>query len=163
MRHLVKTITDYEFLRRFLTTELVEKFHLNRLDLHTAQKLGVKNEDIIRADRQWVWLNPEPIPNEMLGFFAHYYRPRIYIIDTNYLDGGLLLMHRDDGRRLRADWIRPTLSNLNRIWKAPVYLLSKDKLYSASTKGYKESTVKEVSFEVVLEQMSKRQQPFKAA
>ncbi|VAX06562.1 hypothetical protein MNBD_GAMMA26-268 [hydrothermal vent metagenome] len=163
MRHLVTTITDYEFLRRFLTTELVEKFHLNRLDQRTAQRLGVKNEDIIRADQQWVWLNPEPIPNEMLGFFAHYYRPRIYIIDTNYMDGGLLLMHRDDGRRLKADWIRPTLNNLNRIWKSPVYLLSKDKLYSASTAGYKESTVKEISFEAAAERMSKQQQPFKAA
>ena len=121
------------------------------------------NEDIIRADRHWVWLNPEPIPNEMLGFFAHYYRPRIYIIDTNYMDGGLLLMHRDDGRRLRADWIRPTLNNLNRIWKAPVYLLSKDKLYSASANGYKESTVPETPFEAVAERLSKQQQPFKAA
>ncbi|HEC17706.1 MAG TPA: hypothetical protein ENI99_14190 [Sedimenticola sp.] len=163
MRHLVKTITDYEFLRRFLTPELVEKFHLNRLDQRTAQRLGVKNEDIVRADRQWVWLNPEPIPNEMLGFFAHYYRPRVYIIDTDYLDGGLLLMHRDDGRRLRADWIRPTLNNLNRIWKAPVYLLSKDKLYGASASGYKESTVAEVPFEAVVERLGKQQQPFKAA
>jgi len=163
MRHLVKTITDYEFLRRFLTPELVEKFHLNRLDQRTAQQLGIKNEDVIRADRQWVWLHPEPIKNEMLGFFAHYYRPRIYIIDTNFMDGGLLLMHRDDGRNLRADWIRPTLNNLNRIWKAPVYLLSKDKLYAARANGYKESTVKGITFEEAAERLSQQQQPFKAA
>jgi len=161
MRHLVKSITDYEFLRRFLTPELVEKFHLNRLDQRTAQQLGVKNEDVIKADRQWVWLRPEPIKNEMLGFFAHFYRPRIYIIDTNYMDGGLLLMHRDDGRSLRADWIRPTLNNLNRIWKAPVYLLSKDKLYAARANGYKESTVKGITFEEAAERLSKQQQPFK--
>ncbi len=161
MRHLVRTITDYEFLRRFLTSELVEKFHLNRLDQRTAQQLGVKNEDVVKADRYWVWLNPEPIKNEMLGFFAHYYRPRIYIIDTNYMDGGLLLMHRDDGRNLRADWIRPSLNNINRIWKAPVYLLSKNKLYAARANGYKETTVKPILFEEAVERLSKQQQPFK--
>ncbi len=161
MRHLVKSITDYEFLRRFLTVELVEKFHLNRLDQRTAQQLGVKNEDIIRADRRWIWLRPEPIKNEMLGFFAHFYRPRIYIIDTDYLDGGLLLMHRDDGRSLRADWIRPTLNNLKRIWKAPVYLLSQDKLYAARADGYKERTVKGITFEEAAERLSRQQRPFK--
>ncbi len=163
MRHLVKSITDYEFLRRFLTVELVERFHLNRLDQRTAQQLGIKNEDIIKADRRWVWLRPEPIKNEMLSFFAHFYRPRIYIIDTDYLDGGLLLMHRDDGRNLRADWIRPTLNNLNRIWKAPVYLLSQDKLYATRADGYKESTVKGITFEEAAERLSKQQQPFKAS
>ncbi len=161
MRHLVKSITDYEFLRRFLTVELVEKFHLNRLDQRTAQQLGIKNEDIIRADRRWIWLRPEPIKNEMLGFFAHFYRPRIYIIDTDYLDGGLLLMHRDDGRSLRADWIRPTLNNLKRIWKAPVYLLSQDKLYAARADGYKERTVKGITFEEAAERLSRQQRPFK--
>ncbi len=163
MRHLVKTITDYEFLRRFLTPELVGQFHLNRVDQRTAQQLGVKSEDIIKADSHWVWLRPEPILNEMLEFFAHYYRPRVYIIDTNYLDGGLLLMHRDDGRNLRVDWISPTLKNLNRIWKAPVYLLSKQKLYSAGAGGYKESEVDEVSFEIVADRLNRQQQPFKAA
>jgi stage V sporulation protein R len=163
MRHLVKTITDYEFLRRFLTPELVNRFHLNRLDQRMAQQLGVKSEDIIRADGHWVWLNPEPILNEMLQFFAHYYRPRVYIIDTNYLDGGLLLMHRDDGRRLRLDWINPTLNNLNRIWKAPVYLLSRDKLYSAGAEGHKEGVVEAVTFESVAERLARQQQPFRAA
>jgi stage V sporulation protein R len=163
MRHLVRTITDYEFLRRFLTPELIERFHLNRLDHQLAQRLGVKGEDVVKADRRWVWLNPQPIKDEMLHFFAHYYRPRIYIIDTNYKDGGLLLMHRDDGRALRADWIRPALNNFNRIWKAPVYLLSKDKMYTATSSGYKESTTEEVPFEEIAERMRKSRQPYQAA
>ena len=163
MRHLVRTITDYEFIRRFLTPELVEKFHLNRLDPRMAQQIGVTNEDVRHADREWLWLHPEPIVDQMLNFFTHYYRPRIYIIDSDYLDGGLLLMHRDDGRDLKSGWIRPALKNFSRIWKAPVYLLSKDKLYRASAAGYKELTVKPVPFEEVVERMRKREQPFKAA
>ncbi len=163
MRHLVKTITDYEFLRRYLTPDLVERFHLNRLDHRLAQRLGIRNEDVVKADRQWVWLDPAPVRDEMLHFFAHYYRPRIYIIDTDYMDGGLLLMHRDDQRQLRADWIRPTLNNISRIWKAPVHLLSKDKLYSAGTSGYKEANVPEVPFEEITERMRKQQRPFQAA
>ena len=123
----------------------------------------MKGEDVVKADRQWVWLNPAPIKDEMLHFFAHYYRPRIYIIDTNFKDGGLLLMHRDDGRALRADWIRPALNNFNRIWKAPVYLLSKDKLYSVSSNSYKEATTEEVPFEEIADRMRKQQRPYQAA
>ncbi|MCP4993455.1 MAG: hypothetical protein GY934_06675, partial [Gammaproteobacteria bacterium] len=159
MRHLLKTTTDYEFLRRFLTPELVDKFHLNRLDQRMAQQLDVKQKDIMRSDQRWVWLDPEPIKDEMLNFFVHYYRPRVYIIDTDYLDGGLLLMHRDDGRRLRTDWIRPTLNNINRLWKAPVYLLSKNKLYGVSAGGYKESTVTEVPFEEIAGRLRRQQPP----
>ncbi len=72
-------------------------------------------------------------------------------------------MHRDDGRRLRADWIRPTLNNINRIWKAPVYLLSKDKLYGASAGGYKESSVTEVPFEEMVERIRLQSRPLLAA
>jgi len=162
MRHLVKSVTDYEFLRRFLTPELVEKFHLNRLDPRMAQQIGVTQEDVYKADKNWIWLNPEPVIDEMLKFFTHFYRPRIYIIDSDYLDGGLLLMHRDDGRGLKAEWIRPAMMNFSRIWKSPVYLLSKDKLYRASAGGYKELSVKAVPFEEIVERMRKQQAPFKA-
>ena len=93
-----------------------------------AQQIGVTQEDVYKADKHWIWLNPEPVVDEMLKFFTHFYRPRIYVIDSDYLDGGLLLMHRDDGRALKAEWIRPAMMNFSRIWKSPVYLLSKDKL-----------------------------------
>ena len=113
--HLVDTVTDYEFLRRFLTPQLVHELHLNRVDRRTAERLGIKDGDIVQQDDRYVWLNPEPIKDEMLGFYTHFYRPRIYVIDSDYQDGCLLLYHRDDGRALRKDWIRPTLRNLNMI------------------------------------------------
>lgn len=162
MRHLVSTITDYEFLRRFLTPELVQEWHLNRIDRRMAQRLGLKDEDIVNMDERWVWVDPRPIQGEMLNFFIHYYRPRIYIIDTNYMDGGLLLMHRDDGRHLRSDWIRPTLNNISRIWKAPAYLISKDKLHGSSAGGYKESKITELPFEEIADRIRTQKRPLKA-
>ena len=163
MGHLVETVTDYEFLRRFLTPQLVHELHLNRIDRRTAERLGIKDGDIVKRDDRFVWLDPEPIREEMLGFYTHFYRPRIYIIDDDFHDGGLLLYHRDDGRALRKDWIRPTLRNLNLIWKAPVALLTKDQLFAVTGNQYKSEEVKPVSFEEVVERMRKGERPFRAA
>ncbi|HXV63003.1 MAG TPA: hypothetical protein VEK15_20050, partial [Vicinamibacteria bacterium] len=69
--------------------------------------------------------------------------------------GGLLLYHRDDGRSLRKDWIRPTLRNLNLIWKSPVALLTRDQLFSVTGTQYKSEEVKPSSFEEVVEKMRK--------
>jgi stage V sporulation protein R len=162
MGHLVDTITDYEFLRRFLTPELIHDLSLNRIDRRTAERLGIKEQDLVYRDERYVWLQPEPIKEEMLRFYTHFYRPRIYVIDTDFQDGGLLLFHRDDGRALRKDWIRPTLRNLNLIWKAPVALLSKDQLFAVTGNQYKSEEVKPVVFEQVVERMRRGEKPFRA-
>lgn len=161
MEHLVQTVTDYEFLRRFLTPELVHEFHLNRFHKREAQRLRIPPDSIVQEDRNWVWIDPEPIKHEMLNFFTHFHRPRIYLIDTDFQDGGLLLYHRDDGRRLRKDWIKPTLKNLNLIWKAPVYLVSRNWLYSFSANLFKETVVTAVRFESILERMRNSEKPFR--
>jgi stage V sporulation protein R len=162
MTHLVKTCTDYEFLRRFLTVDLVEKFHLNRIDKRMAQQLGLKANDVVREDRQFVWIDPRPIKEEMLNFFVHMYRPRIYIVDVDYMDGGLLLFHRDDGRPLRKDWIKPTLKNINLIWKGSVCLLTKDTLYTYSAGTFNELRAAAPRFDVVVERMQNGEKPFRA-
>ncbi|MBF0288478.1 MAG: SpoVR family protein [SAR324 cluster bacterium] len=161
MEHLVGTITDYDFLRRFLTVELIEEFHLNRINKREAQQIGLSPEDVIKEDSYWVWIDPQPVKEEMLKFFTHFYRPRIYIIDTDFQDGGLLLYHRDDGRRLKKNWIKPTLKNLNLIWKGPVFLISKNWLYSFSANLFKEAVITEVSFEQIQEKISNSEQPFR--
>jgi stage V sporulation protein R len=163
MGHLVETVTDYEFLRRYLTTKLIHELHLNRLDRRTAERMGVKDADIVHRNDAWVWLHPGPIREEMLRFYTHFYRPRLYVIDADFQDGGLLLFHRDDGRSLRKDWIRPTLRNLNLIWKAPVALLSKDQLYAVSGNQYKSEEVRPVSFQQVVGRMRKGERPFRAS
>ena len=162
MTHIVKSCTDYEFLRRFLTTELVDKFHLNRIDKRMAEQLGLKADDIIREDRRYVWIDPRPIKEEMLDFFVHMYRPRIYIVDVDYMDGGLLLFHRDDGRPLRKDWIKPTLKNINLIWKGAVCLLTKDTLYTYSAGTFNELRAAAPRFDVVVERMQNGEKPFRA-
>lgn len=161
MEHLVSTVTDYDFLRRFLTPELIEKFHLNRISKQEAQRVGLSPESVLKEDPYWVWIDPLPVKEEMLKFFTHFYRPRIYIIDTDFQDGGLLLFHRDDGRRLRKDWIKPTLKNLNLIWKGPVSLVSKNWLYSFSANLFKETVVTEVTFEHVQERIRNSEKPFR--
>lgn len=159
MRHLVRTVTDYEFLRRFLTPELVFRFHLNRIPQRDVARLGISKRDVVQEDRHWVWLDPKPIKGEMLKFFTHYYRPRIYVIDDDFEDGGLLLFHRNDGRRLKANWIQPTLKNVNMIWKAGVFLISQNTLYGYSGGRYREMRISELEFDAVVERMTEGRKP----
>ncbi len=155
MGHLVRTVTDYEFLRRFLTPELVTELHLNRLDRRTAERLGVKADEVSRADERWVWLYPEPVREEMLRFYTHFHRPRIYAVDADYRDGGLLLFHRDDGRGLRADWLKPTLRNLHHLWRAPVWLYTRGELHGWAAGEYRQQEAPPVRFEQVAERLAR--------
>lgn len=159
MRKLVRTTTDYEFLRRFLTSELITEFHLNRIPQRDFVRLGISKREVIKEDRRWVWLRPDGIKGEMLRFFTHYYRPRIYIIDTDFEDGGLLLYHRDDGRRLRTNWIQPTLKNINHLWKGAVALVSRNTLFSYHAGRYSETSIREISFDTVQERIMDGKKP----
>jgi len=159
MEHLVKTITDYEFIRRFLTEELIEDYLLNRIPKMFMNMLGVKKDDIVREEQMFVWIDPKLVKQEMLAFFTHFFRPRIYLVDTDFSDGGLLLYHRDDKRNLRKDWIRPTLKNINYIWKGGVSLVTGNMLHSYVNNRLSEQTIKTVSFEQVLEKMQKSDKP----
>lgn len=159
MEHIIRTCTDYEFLRRFLNVELIEKFHLNRIPKMHIPHLNLGANDVIRENNHYVWIEPEPVKEQMLHFFTHFHRPRIYLIDDDFLEGGLLLYHRDDGRKLRRRWIRPTLKNINLIWKGPVSLLTKDSLYTLSAGKFKNSSVESPDFETVVERMKEGRRP----
>jgi len=159
MRHLVRTITDYELLRRFLTPELITEFHLNRIHQREFVRLGISKREVVDEDEHWVWLDPAPIKQEMLAFFTHFYRPRIYLIDADFEDGGLLLYHRDDGRRLRSNWIQPTLKNINAIWKGGVALISRNTLYQYSGGRQREKRIRELTFETICERMQDGKKP----
>lgn len=161
MTNLVRTITDYEFLRRFLTPELVKKFHLNRIDRRMVRDLGIQPNDIVEDDERYVWLQPEPVKNQMLEFFTHLYRPRIYVLDSDFHDGGLLLYHRNDGQKLKKNWIEPTLKNINLIWKHPVSILTQGTLCQYGAGRYKETEVGELPFEEVVERMRRGEKPLR--
>lgn len=129
LRHLVRTITDYEFLRRYLTDELIIKFHLNRIPMRMAERgMYLPPDQILKHDKDWVWVKPDNIKQEMLQVFTHFNRPRIYVVDNDYAgEGGLLLYHRnDDLGLLKQDWIEPTMRHIAKLWKAPVYLMTYD-------------------------------------
>ena len=160
MEHLVGTITDYEFLRRFLSHEMIEECYLSRIPRQHAAMLGISKDLIIKDDDRWVWVDPGSVKTEMLMFFSHFQRPRIYLIDTDFMDGGLLLFHRNDGKKLRKDWIKPTLQNLNYIWKGPISLCSGETLYSFAAKKFTERTIKEIAFDTIVERMQKSEKPF---
>jgi len=161
MTHLVRTITDYEFLRRFLTPELIKNFHLNRIDRRWVRELGIQPKDIVEDDERYVWLDPKPVKEQMLGFFTHLYRPRIYVLDSDFHDGGLLLFHRNDGKRLRKNYIEPTLKNINLIWKAPVAIMSHGTLSQYAAGRYKETEVGELPFEEMVERMRRGEKPLR--
>lgn len=161
MRHLVKTVTDYEFLRRFLSPQLIDELYLNRLSKMMAKQLGIKPSDVVREDENYIWLDPEPIKGEMLTFFTHFYRPRIYLIDNDFRDGGLLLFHRDDGRELRQEWIMPTLKNLNLIWKGPVSLVTGDQLHSFAAGKSRVSGVNKIPFAEIVRRLEKDEKVLK--
>ena len=161
MGHLVRTCTDHEFLRRYLSLEMLEEFHLNRVDKRMAQQIGLSADDIVREDRRYVWVKPDDVKDEMLKLFSHFHRPRLYLIDTDFMDGGLLIYHRDDGRALRSDWIKPTLKNINLIWKGPVCLLTKDNLYTWTAGNYNELRASAPDFETVCARMQDGEKPYK--
>lgn len=160
MEHIIETCTDYEFLRRFLTPELIERFHLNRIPKAHVPHLNLSASDVERENKHFVWIHPDPIKGEMLRFFSHFHRPRIYLIDVDFEEGGLLLYHRDDGKELRRQWIRPTLKNINLVWKGPVALLTRGNLYTLSAGKFKNSSVECPKFEVIVERMREGKRPF---
>lgn len=161
MTDIVRTTTDYEFLRRYLTPELVKKFHLNRIDRRWVRELGIQPKDIVEDDDRYVWLDPGPVKDQMLRFFTHLYRPRIYVLDPDFHDGGLLLFHRNDGQRLKKNWIEPTLKNINLIWKGPVSILTHGTLCQYAAGRYKETEVGELPFEEMVERMKRGEKPLR--
>ncbi len=160
MEHIIETCTDYEFLRRFLTPELIEELHLNRIPKAHLPHLKLTASDVVKENKHYVWIEPVPVKDQMLNFFTHFHRPRIYLIDVDFLEGGLLLYHRDDGRPLRKKWIRPTLKNINMVWKGPVSLLCEDNLYTLSSGKFNNTTVRCPDFEEVAERMMDGKRPF---
>lgn len=164
MDHLVNTITDYEFIRRFLDKELIDQLYLNRLTHQVAYAYGFlhpNNADKIdHMDKHYVYLSHKYVKDEMLQFFVDFYRPMVYLVDTDFKDGGLLLYHRHKGRDLREDWVPPTLGNINTVWKSPVYLLTDKYLYRASGKDVVRQEVKPVDFDQVKERMFENKKPF---
>jgi stage V sporulation protein R len=67
----------------------------------------------------------EQIKGKLLGALTNFGQPFIYVVDSNYLNRGeLLLGHRHEGSDLKLDYARDTLRNLERVWRRPVSILT---------------------------------------
>ncbi len=160
MEHLIRTMTDFEFLRRFLTPALVEEFQLNKVDKRMLRRFGISPDSIMREDAHFSYLNPVDVKQEMLSFFTYFGRPRLYVIDSDFRDGGILLFHRNDGRHLKRAWIEPALKNIHYLWKGPVFLVTQNTLYQYSNNRLKKVEIPEPSFESIVERMQNNEKPF---
>jgi stage V sporulation protein R len=67
----------------------------------------------------------EQIKGKLLSALTNFGQPFIYVVDSNYLNRGeLLLGHRHEGSDLKLDYARDTLRNLERVWRRPVSILT---------------------------------------
>ncbi len=67
----------------------------------------------------------EQIKQKLLGALTNFGQPFIYVVDSNYLNRGeLLLGHRHEGSDLKLDYARDTLRNVERVWRRPVSILT---------------------------------------
>ena len=65
------------------------------------------------------------VKDKLLQQLTNFGQPFIYVVDSNYLNRGELLMgHRHEGVDLKLDYARDTLRALERIWRRPVALLT---------------------------------------
>jgi stage V sporulation protein R len=154
MESIVKTSTDYNFINRFITDEDIRELYLNRVNVERYPYKWDPN-DIEGDDEHNLYIKPDVVKEFMLDFFTSFYRPRIYIIDTDFLAGGLLLFHREDGRKLKTDWIQPALSNISAIWKGSVYLISNGSIHSSAFGSTEEELKRTLTFDQIVETMSK--------
>jgi stage V sporulation protein R len=153
MESIVKTNTDYNFIKRFLTDVDVRELYLNRVPLQYG--INWNNDDLEDLNEHYAFVKPKIVKDWMLEFFTSYHRPRIYIIDTDFNQGGLLLFHRPDGKKLRKEWIFPTCSNISAVWKSPVHIISNNILYSYNSPSSTDTIEleKELTFDQIVETM----------
>jgi len=67
----------------------------------------------------------QQIKQRLLGSLTNFGQPFIYVVDSNYLNRGeLLLGHRHEGSDLKLDYARDTLRHVERVWRRPVSILT---------------------------------------
>lgn len=106
---------DLTFLDTFLTDDFCRR-----------HKLFVYEKD--EEGEAWVVKSREflQVKNVILEQLTNVGQPIIKVVDGNYRNRGeLLLVHEHEGRDLKWDFARETLTNLHRIWKRPVQIETK--------------------------------------
>lgn len=106
---------DLTFLDTFLTDDFCRR-----------HKLFVYEKD--ESHKAWVVKSREflQVKEALLDQLTNVGQPIIKVADGNHRNRGeLLLVHQHEGRDLKWDFARETLTNLYRIWKRPVQIETK--------------------------------------
>ena len=103
---------DVTFIDNFLTEDFCREHRLFSFAYNEEQQ----NYEI--ASREF-----QEIKRHLLRSLTNYGRPRIQVLDGNYLNRGeLYLKHEFEGIELKLDEAEDTLKNIQKLWGRPVHL-----------------------------------------
>lgn len=110
-----KIYNDVMFVDEFLTEEFCIKHKLFSFEYNPQT---TQYEIFSRAFTT--------VKNKLLFSLTNRGQPFIFVQDSNFENRGeLLLFHRHEGIDLKLDWAYATLTNIYKIWKRPVNLLTR--------------------------------------
>ncbi len=105
---------DVTFIDEFFTMDFCrEQKYFNFTENRRTGRLEIETREF------------QQIKQRLLGQLTNFGQPFIYVVDSNYLNRGeLLLGHRHEGSDLKLDYARDTLRNMERVWRRPVAILT---------------------------------------
>jgi stage V sporulation protein R len=136
MFEIVRTHTDWFFMKGFLTTDLVEELNLY---IYVERKTLLTKDLVITKQRA------KKTAEMIIMSFTHSHIPKIEITDGNYNQMGyLFLKHNWSGANLERNYCEKTLQHIANIWGKNVYLETKKGphkrlLYKVEKKRYSKS------------------------
>lgn len=117
MFEVLRTYTDWMFMKNFLTADLVDELGLY---IYVVKETAA-TEDIVITKQE-----AEKIARMITESFTHSHIPKIDVVDGNYQQKNyLLLKHRWAGANLLRQYAKKTLQHVAHIWGKNVYLESK--------------------------------------
>ncbi len=113
----------YEVRRLYNDVTFIDEFFT--LDFAREQKFFTFQENRRSGRLEIESREFAKIKAKLLGMLTNFGQPFIYVVDSNHLNRGeLLLGHRHEGQDLKVDYARDTLRNLERIWRRPASILT---------------------------------------
>ena len=118
MFEVMKTHTDWLFMKGYLTPDLVDEMELY---------IFVERETPMTRDLIITRQKAEKVAELIITSFTHSHVPKVEITDGNYDQKGyLFLTHRWSGANLKQDYCKKTLQHIANIWGTNCYLETKD-------------------------------------
>jgi len=118
MFEIMRTHTDWLFMKGYLTPDLVDEMELYIF----VERTTPMTEDLVITKQR-----AEKIAELIITSFTHSHVPKVEVTDGNYDQKGyLFLTHRWSGANLKQDYCKKTLQHIANIWGTNCYLESKD-------------------------------------